>query len=144
MANPFIEEVSRYFQEFLETDFKKRRLPKRSIQTVDRLGNLVGLRFDKYPSFKKEILKKISSAKAFEVEIKVPPKKYTRQIKSETSNLVLRQLKKIHDEGLKELVKQAEIKLMELFAIHEKSAELFIDESKFALISLIKEHLIDP
>lgn len=144
MANPFIEEVSRYFQEFLETDFKKRRLPKRSIQTVDRLGNLVGLRFDKYPSFKKEILKKISSAKAFEVEIKVPPKKYTRQIKSETSNLVLRQLKKIHDEGLKELVDQAEIKLMALFAIHEKSAELFIDESKFALISLIKEHLIDP
>ena len=144
MSNPFIEEVSRYFQEFLETDFKKRRLPKRSIQNVDRLGNLVGLRFDKYPSFKREVLKKISSAKAFQVEIKVRPKQYTRQIKSEISSLVIRQLNKIHEEGMKDLVEQAEIKLMALFASHEKNAELFIDESKFALINLFKEHLIDP
>ena len=47
----FIKEVAKYFMDFLETDFHKRRLPKRSIQLHSKDTLLVGLSLNKYPSF---------------------------------------------------------------------------------------------
>ena len=47
----FIKAVSKYFMNFLETDFKRRRVPKRSIAFADKAGNLTAFRLDKYPSF---------------------------------------------------------------------------------------------
>jgi hypothetical protein len=47
----FIKEVAMYFMDFLETDFHKRRLPKRSIQLRSKDNLLVGLNLNKYPSF---------------------------------------------------------------------------------------------
>jgi hypothetical protein len=43
--------VTIYFRDFLETDFHKRRLPKRSIRQRNQDNLLVGVKVDKYPSF---------------------------------------------------------------------------------------------
>jgi very-short-patch-repair endonuclease len=51
----FIKEVAMYFMDFLETDFHKRRLPKRSIQLHSKDNLLVGLSLSKYPSFNRVI-----------------------------------------------------------------------------------------
>lgn len=47
----FIKEVAKYFMNFLETDFHKRKNPKRSIQFRSSNNLLVGLNLNKYPSF---------------------------------------------------------------------------------------------
>jgi hypothetical protein len=47
----FLREVTIYFRDFLETDFHKRRLPKRSIRQRNQDNLLVGVKVDKYPSF---------------------------------------------------------------------------------------------
>jgi len=47
----FVREVGRYFMDFLETDFHKRRNPKRSIQQRNSSNLLVGVNLAKYPSF---------------------------------------------------------------------------------------------
>ena len=54
--NLFIKEVASYFQNFLETDFRKRRLPKRSIKSTDTNGNQITINLLKYTSFRKKIL----------------------------------------------------------------------------------------
>jgi hypothetical protein len=50
-CNEFLREVTIYFRDFLETDFHKRRLPKRSIRQRNQDNLLVGIKIDKYPSF---------------------------------------------------------------------------------------------
>jgi len=49
-----------YFMDFLETDFHKRRLPKRSIQFHSKDNLLVGLSLNKYSSFNRMIWEMIS------------------------------------------------------------------------------------
>lgn len=56
----FIKEVAMYFMDFLETDFHKRRLPKRSIQFHSKDNLLVGLSLNKYSSFNRMIWEMIS------------------------------------------------------------------------------------
>src|SRR5208283_3542645 len=56
----FIKEVAMYFMDFLETDFHKRRLPKRSIQFHSNDNLLVGLNLNKYSSFNRMIWEMIT------------------------------------------------------------------------------------
>jgi len=51
----FMSDISRYFRDFLETDFKRRRLPKRNIRTRDSDGLLVGINLRKYPALYSEL-----------------------------------------------------------------------------------------
>jgi len=54
-GNPilFVKEVAKYFMDFLETDFHKRRFPKRSIKLKNEDNLQIGLNLHKYPSFYK-------------------------------------------------------------------------------------------
>ena len=53
----FFSEVTKYFMDFLETDFHKRRLPRRSIKARNSDNLLVGVSLKKYESFNREIQK---------------------------------------------------------------------------------------
>lgn len=55
----FLRDVAIYFRDFLETDFHKRRLPKRSVQLRNRDNLLVGIKLDKYPAFVETVWKLI-------------------------------------------------------------------------------------
>ena len=58
----FIKDVAKYFMDFLETDFHKRRNPKRSIKLRNNDNLLVGLNLNKYPKFNKLVWKTILCA----------------------------------------------------------------------------------
>lgn len=51
----FLKSIARYFMDFLETDFHRRRVPRRSVKLKNDNGQLLGIATDKYPSFDKEI-----------------------------------------------------------------------------------------
>ena len=57
----FFREVTKYFMDFLETDFHKHKLPKRIIRSKNSNNLLVGLNLKKYESFHTVIAKLISS-----------------------------------------------------------------------------------
>jgi len=50
----FLKSIARYFMDFLETDFHRRRVPRRAVKLKDN-GLLLGVATDKYPAFDKEI-----------------------------------------------------------------------------------------
>ena len=56
----YLKEVAKYFMDFLETDFHKRKNPRRTIKQRNEDNLLVGIRLDKYPSFNDAIWKSIS------------------------------------------------------------------------------------
>lgn len=61
----FIKEVAKYFMDFLETDFHKRRNPKRSVQLRNASNLLIGLNLSKYPSFNALVWKAVVHGKEF-------------------------------------------------------------------------------
>ena len=56
----FLDALCRYYRDFLESDFKRQRLPKRSLTNKDRAGNLTGIPVRKYASFREEIWRKLN------------------------------------------------------------------------------------
>lgn len=50
----FLKSIARYFMDFLETDFHRRRVPRRSIKLKNESGQLLGVAMDKYPAFDTE------------------------------------------------------------------------------------------
>ena len=68
----FIDSLARYYSEFLSTDFKKGRLPKRKFQIKDSKGRRSGIPLSKYKSFKtnlrKKLIKNIQKNDAFSIK----------------------------------------------------------------------------
>jgi hypothetical protein len=62
----FVKEVARYFMDFLETDFRRRRSPRRSIKLHNKDNLLTGINLKKYPAFNKRIWKQINDSFAGE------------------------------------------------------------------------------
>src|ERR1700732_2006356 len=51
----FFKRLAQYYAEFLATDFKKQRLPRRRLETSDAKGRLVGIPLRKYPGFQQKL-----------------------------------------------------------------------------------------
>ena len=47
----FVNKLAGYYCQFLETDFKKGREPKRKFAYRDRADRKIGIRASKYPNF---------------------------------------------------------------------------------------------
>ena len=58
----FIKEVAKYFMDFLEIYFHKRKNPKRSVSFRSSNNLLIGLNLNKYPSFYDLVWKAINHA----------------------------------------------------------------------------------
>lgn len=57
----FFKRLALYYAEFLSTDFKKQRLPRRRIQSSDKQGRLVGIPLRKYPGFQQKLWKELGN-----------------------------------------------------------------------------------
>ena len=55
----FCKRLAQYYAEFLSTDFKKQRLPRRRLQTADAQGHLVGIPLRKYAGFQQEMWERL-------------------------------------------------------------------------------------
>jgi hypothetical protein len=47
----WVTSIAAYFRDFLDTDFKRARLPKRKIQFKDGNGITIGIPLSRYPKF---------------------------------------------------------------------------------------------
>jgi len=127
----FIKEVAKYFMDFLETDFHKRKNPKRSIQFRSSNNLLVGLNLNKYPSFYNLIYKAINYAFGKNTLNVIQKGVYRTNIPKNLLDLVKLQTEKITNKQI--------TKIIELIADEiEKSATLHLKEYDQALISSLE------
>jgi hypothetical protein len=56
----FFKRLAQYYAEFLSTDFKKQRLPKRRLENSDAQGRLVGIPLRKYPGFQQKMWEELA------------------------------------------------------------------------------------
>ena len=127
---------------FLETDFRKRRIPKRSLSFKDRRGNLTAFRLEKYPVFQRKFTRLISREKTdFQMDIKRG--QYTATISPNLSDIVTQQALGLIENVKSELPAQFEAELVALFVKYEKDQEIFIQEAQSALNDLLNHSFVN-
>jgi len=104
---PFIKEVGKYFMEFLETDFHKRKLPSRGIKLHNEKGLLTGLNLSKYPSFYKVAYKLVNKAFTGD-DLIVQKGTYKADIPKSLLDLIKKQINKVTDREVTALIKELE------------------------------------
>lgn len=57
----FVRDLASYYMDFLETDFHRRKTPKRSVRFRNADNLLIGINLGRYPSFTSQVWKLISS-----------------------------------------------------------------------------------
>ena len=88
----FFAAVSRYYAQFLDTDFKKSRLPKRRLENKDRKGRRVGTPLKRYPGFEGRVWNSLQSGIGGGYTYTVPKGTYTASLPSTTLSAVRGQI----------------------------------------------------
>ena len=137
----FIKEVCSYFMNFLETDFKRRRVPKRSFALKDKAGNLTGIRSQKYPSFQRKVISLIKSDSA-DYSIDIKRGTHTSNVATNSSEVVIKQALKQIDELDLEPETKLETRIFQLLEQHENDHEIFVQESLAVYSELLRDSVI--
>ncbi|MDO8669108.1 MAG: DEAD/DEAH box helicase [Candidatus Buchananbacteria bacterium] len=101
----FIKEVGGYFMEFLETDFHKRKLPRRSVKLHNDKGLLTGINLSKYPSFYKVAYKLVNNCFNSDILSSVQKSVYKADIPKSLLDLIKKQIAKVSESDIVNLIK---------------------------------------
>ncbi len=140
----FIKEVAKYFMDFLETDFHKRRLPKRSVKFRNNDNLLVGLNLQKYLSFNKLAWKLIS--KSFDVDTlnKIEKGVYKTNLPKNLLDLIKLQINKVTATQVNEVIKDIAEEVEKLGTLHAKEYDVALTNSIEVSANIIRERLVRP
>ncbi len=128
----YLKEVAKYFMDFLETDFHKRKNPRRTIKQRNEDNLLVGIKLDKYPSFNDAIWKSINNAFGSKALKHIAKGDYRSKIPANLIDLIKYQLRNVTVEKTEELVKK-------IANIVENSSLTYKDEFDKALNIALEE-----
>ncbi len=142
----FIKEVAKYFMDFLETDFHKRRSPKRSIQLRNNSNLLIGLNLNKYPSFNTLAWKAVthgfdSNSNGLKT---IQKGVYRTNIPKNLLDLIKLQLEKINAKQIQKIVNQVAEEIEKSAALHLKEYDQAITTSLEATAKVVKTELVLP
>ena len=140
----FIREVAKYFMDFLETDFHKRRNPKRSVKLHSEDNLLLGLNLDKYPSFNALVWEAINHNFGKDVLNKIGKGVFKTSIPQNLLDLINLQIDKLSVKNVSKII-------LEMAEVIENSAVTYKKEYDKALAvslenasTLVKQGLVIP
>ncbi len=142
-SSQFVKEVAKYFMSFLETDFKKRRIPKRNTVQKTKEGFQVGLDLDKYPTLKRDINNLINSGFS-KSNFEISKGKYVNQIPENLMSLISRKINEFKQNDVTKILKEIETEITDLCEIHKKSYDQFLELSKEEIAKLLAKNFILP
>ena len=140
----FIKEVAKYFMDFLETDFHKRRNPKRSIQLRSNSNLLIGLNLNKYPSFNNIVWKAINHAFDKNILNTIQKGVYRTNIPKNLLDLVKLQSEKINNKQIAKMLEQIAEEIEKSATLYKKEYDQALSVSLEAVAKIIKADLVLP
>ncbi|NWF93911.1 MAG: topoisomerase DNA-binding C4 zinc finger domain-containing protein [Syntrophaceae bacterium] len=140
----FIKEVAKYFMDFLETDFHKRRNPKRSVSFRNNNNLLVGLNLNKYPSFNNLVWKAINHAFDKNVLNTIQKSVYRTNIPKNLLDLVKLQSEKINNKQIARILEQIAEEIEKSAASYKKEYDQALSVSLEAVAKIIKADIVLP
>lgn len=140
----FIKEVAKYFMDFLETDFHKRRNPKRSVQLRNSSNLLIGLNLNKYPSFNALAWKAITHGFDHNILNTIQAGVYKTNIPKNLLGLIGLQLGKIKPKQISEIIDKLAEEIEKSTAPHLKEYDQALTSSLEVTEKVIKAELVLP
>lgn len=140
---PFVKEVAKYFMNFLETDFKKRRIPKRNTIQKTQNGFKVGFDLEKYPKLKSDLINSLNSG--FKKDTLVVKKgDYTNSVPESLFKLITKKIEALPRERLTEVFEKIENILDDKVVLFAKEYDRFLEEAKEETRQLFAKNFILP
>jgi len=140
----FFKEVAKYFMDFLETDFHKRKFPRRSIKFRNNDNLLIGLNLQKYETFNKLILELISKNFDKDVVDKISKNVYKTSLPKNLVELIKLQISKISAAQINQLISKVAAEVEKAGTLYEKEYDQALTTCVEASARLIKEELVSP
>ncbi len=141
---PFIKDVATYFMDFLETDFHKRRLPKRHIKLHSRDNLLTGINLSKYPAFNRlawNLLNNNFDPNKFN---SLQKGIYRADIPKDLVDIIRIQLNKVTNRQINSIINDVVMRVEEAIALNSKDFELAMNYASETTSTILKQHLITP
>lgn len=140
----YLKEVAKYFMDFLETDFHKRKNPRRTIQQRSEDNLLVGIKLDKYPTFNDTIWKSVKTAFDSKALKQISQGTYRSKIPTNLIDLIRYQLRNVTAEKAVEIAEKIS-NIVENYSLtykkdFDKALNIALEESS----KVIKSILISP
>ncbi len=140
----FVKEVVKYFMDFLETDFHKRKFPKRNIKLRNSDNLLVGLNLQKYPSFSKQVFGLINHSFNKDNSIRIGKGVYKTNLPKNLVELIQLQVKKINQAKLDIIIEGISSGIEKEGTLHVKEYDLALTNCIETASSLIRSELVGP
>lgn len=140
---PFVKEVAKYFMNFLETDFKKRRIPKRNTIQKTQNGFKVGFDLEKYPKLKSDLISLLNSGFKKET-FDIKKGQYTNSVPDSLLKLISKKIEALQEKHLEDVFDQIEKILEEKVVLFAKEYDKFLEESKEDTRQLFSKSFILP
>lgn len=140
----FIKDVAKYFMDFLETDFHKHKLPRRSIKFRNNDNLLIGLNLQKYPSFNKLVWKLVDRGFDKEVLNKVEKGVYKTNLPKNLLDLIKLQVDKITNAQVNALSKKIANEVESVGTLYAKEYDVALTNSVEKAAKIIDAELVKP
>lgn len=140
----FIKDVAKYFMDFLETDFHRRKTPRRSIRFRNDDNLLVGLNLNKYPSFNPLVWKAINHAFDKDALRSIAKGTHKTNIPNDLLDLIKLQLGKITSKQVATILKEASEEIEKAATLHKKDYEKALNTSLENVSTVIRQNLVLP
>jgi hypothetical protein len=137
-------QVSAYFRDFLESDFKKKSAPRRRILLQSEQGFRCGMRTQPYATFNKALWHLLAQPIAAGESLKVAPRQYTRPISRNLRLVIRSQIEEIKKDALHRVLEALGEKITETSAKGTRDSEEWIDEMLAYVCEQISERVVRP
>lgn len=141
---PYVSELAKYYRDFLETSFHKRKEPKRAIRYRDQKNYLLGFNAKKYEQFSDKLWRTILSDFLATEEFRISRGQFISGLPVKLQQLIFKQVEGLDEDKIRGLEDEV------IVAIN-KAADTYklrpLDASVFALadiIDSIKKKLVTP
>lgn len=141
----FIKELTKYYVDFLETDFHKRKNPKRSIKRRNEDNLLIGLNTNKYPDFNNLVWKLINHGFNKDILNKIQKGVYKINLpRNQLLDLIKIQTDQISTKQIDKIINEASEKIEKTSVLYQKQYDKALSTSLDEVSTIIKNDLVLP
>ena len=133
----FIDQLCRYYMEFLKGGFKSTRFPKRYIRLVNEKGFKIGVDLSKYEKFNSHIKKLVNKENNLQSPINVKKGAFSVKLNNTAQDLIKKLVKQISDKDVEKIINLTAKTIKEFSVSHRNKP----DEAYDQIVDIVKKDL---
>ena len=140
----FAKEVAKYFMDFLETDFRRRKTPRHTLKFSNESGLKVGINLKRYRLFSESVWKSLKRGFQAASPTVVKKGQHRHSIPEVTVKVIRQQIEQVSDERISALVSSMAVEIKACAARNAADPEAALTEISETCLGIIRGSLVEP